>query len=641
MPLPSQLPDDFNVTAAETSSKLLVWAKRYVILKKIGSGNFGNAFLIEDKEARKIDEKQKVLKQVCVGPVDPGETVDAMREARLLARMKHKNIVQFHESFLDGQFFCIVLEYCEGGDMEGKITEHKEKNEHINEQQVIKWLKQILKAIRHMHESRVLHRDLKSRNIFLKNNQIKIGDFGISRILMGESDKASTFVGTPYYMSPEVLKHEKYDEKCDIWSLGCVLYEICCFNHAFDGSSLMAVMFKIVSEFNPTLPEVYSRALNNILERFLHREPQKRPTAKEILEHPLFVKQKTSVIQSEQHLTARQRLKLKKQIEADKKMQQLKEMTRQNFEQKGKIRRESKERNFSRSSFNNSMELNGSVLKSSSHMIPHDHDETLRENHEDELHGTVVFQTVKSSHTLQDNLISPMDSENTIQSKTPPDPHMSSTDELVATLLRDGIIPEDGDLADTFYSSHDDFEEASSSSSCSEELPEDILSDTEYRDMVGWMEDALFLEESTSRMTTRASFDKKNKNDEIKHVFHHDDQPVTSHFNNKEYFPGSITAKPKQVHQEIPVRPNTSIGPLSSFNTSVAEQRIFNFRQRCVSKLGEDVFAKAYEIAKEIRFDVSGENSIRRKLAELVPDSSKCMDLEQLVFLEQERNHGL
>uniref|UniRef100_H2YAH1 non-specific serine/threonine protein kinase n=1 Tax=Ciona savignyi TaxID=51511 RepID=H2YAH1_CIOSA len=337
MPLPSKLPDDFNLKAAENTSKIIIWANRYVILKKIGAGNFGTAFLIEDKEEKNIDRKKKVLKQICVGPVDPGETVDAMHEARLLARMKHKNIVQLHESFLDGQFFCIVLEYCEGGDLECKINEHKLKNEHINEQQVIKWLKQMLNAINHMHQSRVLHRDLKSRNIFLKNNQIKIGDFGISRILLGESDKASTFVGTPYYMSPEVLKHERYDEKCDIWSLGCVLYEICCFTHAFSGSSLMAVMFKIVSDYNPSLPQLYSRALNTILERCLYRDPRNRPTAAEVLAHPIFGEEKIPFKNSKEHLTARQRLKVRKQLEADRKLKMLKEMTRQNFEQKERI----------------------------------------------------------------------------------------------------------------------------------------------------------------------------------------------------------------------------------------------------------------------------------------------------------------
>ena len=102
------------------------------------------------------------------------------------------------------------------------------------------------------------------RNIFLKNETIKIGDFGI---LHGTMDMASTFTGTPYYMSPEVLKHEGYNTKSDIWSIGCLLYEMCALQHAFEGQGLMGVMYKIVEGEVPELPRSYSRELNHILKK--------------------------------------------------------------------------------------------------------------------------------------------------------------------------------------------------------------------------------------------------------------------------------------------------------------------------------------------------------------------------------------
>jgi serine/threonine protein kinase len=102
----------------------------------------------------------------------------------------------------------------------------------------------------------------------LKNERIKIGDFGISRILQGTMDMASTFTGTPYYMSPEVLKHEGYNSKSDVWSIGCLLYEMCTYQHAFEGQGLMGVMYKIVEGRVPELPEPYSRELNVILKKF-------------------------------------------------------------------------------------------------------------------------------------------------------------------------------------------------------------------------------------------------------------------------------------------------------------------------------------------------------------------------------------
>jgi NIMA (never in mitosis gene a)-related kinase 11 len=129
-----------------------------------------------------------------------------------------------------------VTEYCEGGDLDQRLKELKKKDGRLEESQVVEWLIQILLAVQYMHKSRVLHRDLKARNIFLKSNQVKIGDFGISRILVGTMDVASTFTGTPYalfleeslqfhslihstryYMSPEVMKHDGYESKSDIW----------------------------------------------------------------------------------------------------------------------------------------------------------------------------------------------------------------------------------------------------------------------------------------------------------------------------------------------------------------------------------------------------------------------------------------
>ncbi len=134
---------------------------------------------------------------------------------------------------------------------------------------MLDWTVQLLSAVNYMHSRRVLHRDLKARNIFLKNEIIKIGDFGISRILQGTMDMAATFTGTPYYMSPEVLKHEGYNSKSDVWSVGCLLYEMCTFQHAFEGQGLMGVMYKIVEGKVPELPNTYSKELNNVLKKYV------------------------------------------------------------------------------------------------------------------------------------------------------------------------------------------------------------------------------------------------------------------------------------------------------------------------------------------------------------------------------------
>ncbi|RUS72823.1 hypothetical protein EGW08_019416 [Elysia chlorotica] len=263
-----------------------VLANRYEVIKKLGSGNFGTAFLCKD---RKCNNEFKVLKEISVGDLQPDETVDAMHEARLLSKLNHPGIVKFHDSFIDGEFFCIVTEYCEGGDLDHRITDFKKSGKSIDEKTVLSWTIQLLLAVQYMHSRRVLHRDLKTRNIFIRNNRMKIGDFGISRILMGTTDMASTFTGTPYYMSPEVLKHEGYNSKSDVWSIGCIMYELCTLEHAFMGQGLMAVMYKIVEKDAPELPSKYSKNLNEVFKTMLIKEPEKRPSATEVLKLPYIV----------------------------------------------------------------------------------------------------------------------------------------------------------------------------------------------------------------------------------------------------------------------------------------------------------------------------------------------------------------
>uniref|UniRef100_A0A2K5RW68 Serine/threonine-protein kinase Nek11 n=1 Tax=Cebus imitator TaxID=2715852 RepID=A0A2K5RW68_CEBIM len=202
-------------TAISTCPNTLI-ARRYVLQQKLGSGSFGTVYLVSDKKAKQ-GEELKVLKEISVGELNPNETVQASLEARLLSKLDHPAIVKFHASFVEQDNFCIITEYCEGRDLDYKIQEYKEAGKLFPENQIIEWFIQLLLGVDYMHERRILHRDLKSKNVFLKNNLLKIGDFGVSRLLMGSCDLATTLTGTPHYMSPEALKHQGYDTKSDIW----------------------------------------------------------------------------------------------------------------------------------------------------------------------------------------------------------------------------------------------------------------------------------------------------------------------------------------------------------------------------------------------------------------------------------------
>nr|XP_019818178.1 PREDICTED: serine/threonine-protein kinase Nek11 isoform X5 [Bos indicus]XP_019818188.1 PREDICTED: serine/threonine-protein kinase Nek11 isoform X5 [Bos indicus] len=273
-----------------------------------------------------------------------------------------------------------------GRDLDCKIQEYKEAGKTFPESQIIEWFIQLLLGVDYMHERKILHRDLKSKNIFLKNNKLKIGDFGVSRLLMGSCDLATTLTGTPHYMSPEALKHQGYDTKSDIWSLACILYEMCCMNHAFTGSNFLSIVLKIVEGDTPSLPERYPRQLNAIMESMLNKSPSLRPSAIEILKLPYIDEQLQDLmcrysemaledknlnsqeeatyiinaVQKKIHLqtlralsevqkmTPRERMRVRKVQAADEEARKLKKLVEEKYEENNKRMRELRSRNFQR-----------------------------------------------------------------------------------------------------------------------------------------------------------------------------------------------------------------------------------------------------------------------------------------------------
>nr|XP_054408572.1 serine/threonine-protein kinase Nek11 isoform X15 [Pongo abelii] len=369
-------------TAISTYPKTLI-ARRYVLQQKLGSGSFGTVYLVSDKKAKR-GEELKVLKEISVGELNPNETLQANLEAQLLSKLDHPAIVKFHASFVEQDNFCIITEYCEGRDLDDKIQEYKQAGKIFPENQIIDWFIQLLLGVDYMHERRILHRDLKSKNIFLKNNLLKIGDFGVSRLLMGSCDLATTLTGTPHYMSPEALKHQGYDTKSDIWSLACILYEMCCMNHAFSGSNFLSIVLKIVEGDTPSLPERYPKELNAIMESMLNKNPSLRPSAIEILKIPYIDEQLQNLMcrysemtledknldcQKEaahiinamqkrihlqtlralsevQKMTPRERMRLRKLQATDEKARKLKKIVEEKYEENSKRMQELRSRNF-------------------------------------------------------------------------------------------------------------------------------------------------------------------------------------------------------------------------------------------------------------------------------------------------------
>ena len=154
---------------------------------------------------------------------------------------------------------------------------------------ILGWLTQVAIAIRHIHERKVIHRDLKCENIFLtRDNVVQLGDFGIAKSLKQSMEKIKSVVGTPYYMSPEICDNKDYTNKTDIWSLGVVLYELCALRPPFDSVSIAGLALRICrGEYSP-IPSVYSDDLRKLVGKLLTVEPSKRPNIHQVIKTPII-----------------------------------------------------------------------------------------------------------------------------------------------------------------------------------------------------------------------------------------------------------------------------------------------------------------------------------------------------------------
>ncbi|XP_058490875.1 serine/threonine-protein kinase Nek3 [Solea solea] len=249
----------------------------YSPLRVIGEGSFGRALLVRCNNSR----QEYVLKEIQL-PKNQSKLENSRREAVLLSTMKHPNIVAFREAFEADDLLCIIMEYCRGGDLLQRITQQKTAQFCVDD--ILRWFSQMCAGAKHIHDKRVLHRDLKSKNIFLTDDgTIKLGDFGSACVLNSSKAFAHSYVGTPYYVAPEIWDNKPYNNKSDVWSLGCVLYELCTLRHPFQASSWRSLIFKVCRGAYPPLPDHLPYELRYLIKHMFKTNPKDRPSLHTIL----------------------------------------------------------------------------------------------------------------------------------------------------------------------------------------------------------------------------------------------------------------------------------------------------------------------------------------------------------------------
>ena len=278
----------FNESELYDDKEMGTKLEDFEILQILGKGSYGFVAKIRSKKNKKI----YAMKQIDLGKVSSEKEKQlCMQEITLLQQLNHSNINKYYRTFNHDPYFYIIMEFMDNGDISGFINAHNKFKIPVREEEVWNILLQCLNALSYIHKRGVIHRDIKPANLYMTNDKtIKLGDFGVSAKInnfnqsIRENYSNGTIVGTPLYMSPEMINNRGYDNKTDVYSLGCTIHEICFYQlprKAIPGPNNAIAFINVPKKENSNF---YSNQLITIINKMIELEPKKRPDSEQLCE---------------------------------------------------------------------------------------------------------------------------------------------------------------------------------------------------------------------------------------------------------------------------------------------------------------------------------------------------------------------